>query len=179
MRKDNFNLRLNYQIRSPKVRVIGKNGKQIGVLNIQDALTEAKKAGLDLVEIAPTASPPVVRIVDLGKFKYELGKKQRRQKKSKSAQLKEVRLSPFIAVHDYNMRLQKIKEFLADKNKVKVTVVFMGRQMDSRNFGYKLLDRVLNDLGDKIVVDSQPKFFGRHLAMIVSPTTKSKRAEKL
>jgi len=171
-----INFRINHQIRAPQVRVIGADGKQIGVIKIEEALQEAQKVGLDLVEIAPNAKPPVTKIVEIGKFRYEQEKKLKKEKKKgKGGELKEVRLSPFIADHDYKTRMGKIIEFLDENNKVRVVVVFMGRQMDSKQFGYNVLKRVTNELDNRIVVDMEPKFLGRHLAMVISPVKKGKK----
>lgn len=179
LRRQNKYWRTNEQIRTPKVRVIGNGGKQLGVLDIEKALALAKKEGLDLVEIAPHAKPPVTRIVDIGKFKYEEEKKQKAQKKkTKTSGLKEIRFSPFIGEADYNTRLIRIKEFLEDKNKVKVVVKFKGRQMGSKQFGYKLFKRLLDHLGDRVGVDMSPKFLGRHLIMIISPLAKEKKKKE-
>lgn len=178
MKTGNLSWRVNLQIRSPQVRVIGKDGKQVGVIKIQDALDLAQKEGLDLVEVAPYENPPVVRVIELGKFKYLQEKKLKKDKKSsKASELKEVRLSPFIAEHDFEVRLGKISEFLESKHKVRVVVVFKGRQMDSKKFGYDLLEKVKRTLGDKIAVDMEPKFIGRHLAIVVSPLIKARRRE--
>jgi len=175
LRRTNKYWRTNVQIRAPKVRVIGSGGKQLGVIETSKALALAKKEGLDLVEIAPHAKPPVTRIVDIGKFKYEEEKKQKAQKKkTKSSELKEVRFSPFIGVADYNTRLIRIREFLDDKSKVKVVVKFKGRQMGSKQFGYKLFERLMDDLKGRVGIDMKPKFLGRHLIMIISPVAGSK-----
>ena len=175
LRRTNKYWRTNVQIRAPKVRVIGSGGKQLGVIETSKALALAKKEGLDLVEIAPHAKPPVTRIVDIGKFKYEEEKKQKAQKKkTKSSELKEVRFSPFIGVADYNTRLIRIREFLDDKSKVKVVVKFKGRQMGSKQFGYKLFERLMDDLRGRVGIDMKPKFLGRHLIMIISPVAGSK-----
>ena len=171
--------KINNQIRASEVRVIGSNGKQEGILKIGDALKKAQGEGLDLVEIAPSAKPPVVKIVELGKFRYEQEKKlQKEKKKTKASELKEVRFSPFIAEHDYKTRIEKIKEFLGDSNKVRLVVVFKGRHMGSKDFGYKLFKRVLNDFGDTVAIDMEPKFIGRHLIMTISPLKKSVKAKK-
>ncbi|OGM18439.1 translation initiation factor IF-3 [Candidatus Woesebacteria bacterium RIFCSPHIGHO2_01_FULL_38_10] len=168
--------RVNQNIHAPNVRVIDEKGKQVGVVDRSKALELAWRAKLDLVEIAPNAKPPVVKIVDLGKFRYEQEKKlQKEKKRSKASELKEIRLSPFIAEHDYKVRLEKVEEFLQDGNKVRLVVVFTGRQMESKSFGYDLLKKILEELRDKVVVDMEPKFFGRHLAMVISPIKKSKR----
>lgn len=179
MRRNKKYWRTNEQIRAPKVRVIGSGGKQIGVIDTSKALALAKKEGLDLVEIAPFAKPPVTRIVDIGKFKYEEEKKQKAQKKkTKTSELKEIRFSPFIGEADYNTRLIRIEEFLDDKNKVKVVVKFKGRQMGSKQFGYKLFKRLLDHLGDRVGVDMNPKFLGRHLIMIISPVAREKKKKE-
>lgn len=168
-----FNWRINLQIKAPEVRLIGPDGKQIGVVSVSDALKKAEEEGLDLIEIAPKAKPPVAKITELGKFRYEEEKRLKKQKVgSKGSDLKEIRFSPFIAQHDYNVRVDRAKEFLADKNKVKLVIAFKGRQMGRKQFGYDLLEKIKSSLGDQIVVDMAPKFLGRHLAMIVSPTNK-------
>lgn len=182
MKIGKLNLRVNQQIRSSEVRVISSDGKQIGIMKLGDALAKAKEEGLDLVEIAPNANPPVAKIVDLGKFKYELEKRQRKEAKGskrKGGEVKEVRLSPFIADHDYEVRLNKISDFLNQNNKVRVVVVFTGRQMESKTYGYDLLNKILEKFSGRISVDMQPKFLGRHLAMVISPVKKSKNFSKI
>lgn len=175
MKSFSFSWRIDNQIRAPEVRVIGADGKQLGVLKTPDALSKAKEANLSLVEIAPKATPPVVKIVDLSKFRYQEEKKYReQQKKIKGGEVKEIRFSPFIAENDYNIRLKRVREFLAERNKVRLVVVFTGRQMGSKPFGYNLLDRIVRELGDAVAVDMQPKFLGKHLIMVVSPIAKSK-----
>lgn len=176
MRRKNIDWRINEQIRAPEVRVIDNKGKQVGVFKREEALEKAREAGLDLVEIAPRANPPVVKIVDIGKFRYEQEKKLREQKKkARSGEKKEVRFSPFIADNDYKTRIEKVKEFLEEKNKVKVVAVFKGRHMGSKLFGYKLMERILSDLGEGVAIDMEPKFLGRHLTMVVSPRSTAKR----
>lgn len=173
MKKSKQYWRTNKQIHAPEVRVIDEKDKQIGVLKLPDALKKAEKAKLDLVEIAPNAKPPVVKIIDFGKFRYQERKKSKLQKKnSKSSELKEIRFSPFIGEADYNTRLQKIKEFLKEKNKIRLVVKFKGRQMGSKKFGYDLLKRIITELAGEITIDMEPKFIGRHLTMVVSPTAK-------
>jgi len=163
----------NEQIRFTTLRVIGPDGKQIGILDKSKALELAKKEGLDLVEISDKANPPVAKIVDYGKFRYQEEKKLREaSKKSKPGDLKEVRFSPFIAENDFQTRYKRVKEFLKDKDKVKLVVVFKGRQLGSKPFGYKIFDRMKQDLGEGINVDMLPKFLGRSLVMIISPTNK-------
>jgi translation initiation factor IF-3 len=161
------------------VRVIDEKDKQIGILALFDALKKSEEAKLDLVEIAPRAKPPVVKIIDFGKFRYQERKKIKLQKKgTKSSEIKEIRFSPFIGEADYNTRFQRIKEFLEEKNKIKLVVKFKGRQMNSKKFGYDLLKKINTELGGTTVVDMEPKFLGRHLTMVISPTTKSKRVKE-
>lgn len=169
--------RLNDNIHAPKVRVIDEKGKQIGILALNSALKKAKDLNLDLVEIAPLAKPPVVKIIEFGKFKYQEEKKQRREKKGvKGGDVKEIRFSPFIGKADYTTRIARIKEFLEDKDKVRVVVKFKGREMGSKQFGYDLLQRVLGEFEGRISIDMEPKFLGRHLIMVISPLVKSRRA---
>jgi translation initiation factor IF-3 len=173
LKKLNLYWRLNHQIRAPEVRVLGTDDKQIGVMKLPDALNEARNAGLDLIEVAPKAKPPVVKIDDFGKFRYREEKKLRKQhSKAKSTELKEIRFSPFIGDADYRTRMDRIREFLADKNKVRTVVVFKGRQMGSKKFGYELLGKIKSELAESVVIDMDPKFIGRHLAMVISPTSK-------
>jgi len=170
LRKSTLYWRIDENIRVPEVRVIGSDGKQLGVMKIADAIDAARKKSLTLVEIAPKANPPVAKIVEFGKFRYQEEKKlKEQQKKTKGGELKEIRFSPFIADNDYRTRIERVKEFLEDKNKVKIVIVFMGRQMGSKPFGYKLLERIYKDCGEKISIDMEPKFLGRHLVTIISP----------
>lgn len=173
-----FPWRTNERIFAPKLRVLAEDGKQIGILSKDEALLKAKELGLDLIEIAPKAKPAVAKIIEIGKFRYQEEKKFKKQKKaSKASELKEVRFSPFIAENDFNTRLEKVKEFLAEKNKVKLVVVFKGRQLGSKSFGYNLLNKITLELKDGISVDMQPKFLGRHLVMIISPRFSIKTRE--
>lgn len=171
MKSSNLSWRVNNEIRASLVRVIGSDGKQIGVLPKEKALKLAQKEGLDLIEIAPNATPPVTKIISLGKLRYQEEKRKRQEvKKTKASELKEIRLSPFIADKDYQTRLGRIKEFLLEKNKVRVVVVFRANQMGSRRFGYEILAKVKTELGKAINIDMEPKFIGRHLIMTISPT---------
>lgn len=178
MKSAKTNWRINDQIRAPEVRVIGSDAKQLGILKISDAIKKAKEERLDLVEIAPKANPPVVKIIELGKLKYEEEKKLRKEKKgAKGGDTKEVRFSPFIGEADYLTRLERIKEFFEDKNKVRLVVKFGGRQMGSKEFGYKLIDRVISEFGEGINIDMQPKFLGRHLTCVISPKNKAVKSK--
>jgi translation initiation factor IF-3 len=159
---------------------VGADGGQLGILKLSDALKKAYDLGLDLVEVAPNADPPVAKIIELGKLKYQEEKKQRREKKgAKGGDTKEIRFSPFIGEADYNTRLGRIKDFFADKNKVRVVVKFGGRQMGSKDFGYRLIERIIKELGNTVNVDMPPKFLGRHLTCVISPLTKRPIAKDL
>ena len=168
----------NGQIRAPEVRVLFPEGKDSEVLPISEALKKAKELELDLVEIAPHAKPPVVKIIDFGKFRYQEEKKLKKQK-TKSVDLKEVRLSPFIGDADYQTRLKRIDRFLHQGHKVRIVIVFKGRQMNSKTFGYELLEKVVDGVTHDVSVDMKPKFLGRHLAMIVSPLKKKQISKKI
>jgi translation initiation factor IF-3 len=169
----NIPWRVNEQIRAAELRVIDSEGQQIGVLPFDQALQKAREEGVDLIEVVPKANPPVAKIIELGKFRYQEEKKAKEaQKKAKAAELKEIRFSPFIAEGDYQTRLIRVKEFLVGGDKVKLVVVFKGRQLGSKQFGYDLFKKILAELKDTVVVDMEPKFIGRHLAMIVSPLKK-------
>jgi translation initiation factor IF-3 len=155
------------------LRVIGSDGKLIGVLTKSEAINKAKEAGLTLVEIAPNATPPVAKIVDFGKFRYAEEKKARAQaKKVKGGEVKEIRFSPFIAENDFKVRVGRIKEFFADKNKVRVVVVFTGPQMRVKHTGYDVINKIKAEFGDTIVTDMPPKFLGKHLITVISPISK-------
>ena len=178
MRKVNLFWRLNENIRVPEVRLVGSDGKQVGVVKIEKALKTAKDEGLTLVEVAPNAKPPVAKIVEFGKFRYQEEKKAKEiAKKQKGGQLKEIRFSPFIAEADYQTRLKRVKEFLGEKNKVKTVVIFTGRQMGSKPMGYALLERIFKDLGETVVMDMKPKFLGRYLITVISPYAKAKNTK--
>lgn len=165
--------RTNEQIRAREVRAIDENGGQIGIMPVKDVIILAKKEGKDVVEIAAKAEPPVVKVIEYGKFKYQEEKKSREQnKKAKAADLKEVRFTPFMGDADYQTRMKRVREFLLDGDKVRAVVVFKGRQMDSKKFGYELLKKILEEFEDAVSVDMEPKFTGRHLAMIISPIKK-------
>ena len=180
MGKQKLFWRTDYQIRAPELRVIAGDGKLIGVLRRDEAITKAKKEGLTLVEIAPNATPPVAKIVDFGKFRYAEEKKAREQdKKVKGGEVKEIRFSPFIAENDFKTRIERIKEFFADKNKVRVVVVFKGPQMRVKNTGYKVIEKILDEFGDTVVTDMPPKFLGKHLITVISQTAKSKKGKTI
>ncbi len=163
-------IRANEQIRVPEIRVIDAEGNQLGVLATQQALQMAREQGLDLVEVSPTARPPVCRIMDFGKFKYEQSKKQKQSKKKQHTfQVKEVKFRPKTEEHDYQFKRRHAEEFLEKHYKVKVTVMFRGREMDHREMGYRILDRLVKDLAPIGQVDRQPEFEGRLMVMYLAP----------
>ena len=154
--------RINQRITAPKLRVIGKDGKQIDILSLNQALDEAKKLGVDLVEVAPAAKPPVAKLVDFKKFRYQEAKKQKQEKKkSKGGDLKVIRVSPFIAQGDLAQRIKRAKEFLSGGNKVKIEVRFFGRQLTKKEFGYKILGEFINQLGEEAKTEHDPKWMGK------------------
>ncbi len=150
--------------------MIGPDGDQLGIVPTDQALEKAREHGLDLVEVAPTSRPPVCRILDYGKFKYELSKKDRMAKKKQHAfQLKEMRYRPKIDQHDFQFKTKHVREFLESGSKVKVFVMFRGREMAHIEFGRKVLDRVAEELQDVCLVEVQPKLEGRRMTMILDP----------
>ena len=152
------------------MRLIGPDGEQIGIIPTSEAFNKARELGLDLVEVAPTSRPPVCRILDFGKYKYELSKKDKLSKKKQHTfQLKEMRYRPKIDEHDYRFKTKHVREFLESGSKVRVFVMFRGREMTRKEFGRKILDRVTEDLKDIALVDVAPKMDGRTMSMIMSP----------
>jgi len=152
------------------VRVVGPEGDQIGVMAIRDALARAEEEGLDLVEIAPQADPPVCRIMDWGKFRFENSKKaQAARKKQKQIQIKEIKFRPGTDDHDYDVKMRNLKRFIDEGNKVKVTLRFRGREMAHQELGRDLLKRVETDTADETVVEQFPRMEGRQMVMMLSP----------
>jgi translation initiation factor IF-3 len=161
---------VNEQITTPSVRLIDQDGNQVGIVNRYEAMRRADEAGLDLVEIAANASPPVCKILDYGKFKYELQKKEAEaRKKQKVIQVKEIKLRPNTDVHDYEVKMRSVRGFLGDGDKVKVTLRFRGREMAHPEIAMKLMDRVQNDLKDLAKVEQSPKLEGRQMVMVIAP----------
>ena len=170
----------NENIRAPKVRVIGEAGEQLGVMTLGDAIQMARQQELDLVEVAPNADPPVARMLDYGKLRYLYSKKERESRKSqKSTELREVRFRPNIGQHDLESKLRKVKEFIGDGAKVKLTVRFRGRESVHQQVGLGLLKRVAEDLKDEIRLEKPPSMEGRALSMILIPnTTKTEKKDE-
>lgn len=162
--------RVNEQIGVPEVRLIDENGENIGVVSRDDALTRAGDAGLDLVEISPGATPPVCKILDYGRFKYEdQKKKSEARKRQKTIDVKEIKMRPNIDQHDYEVKMRSIQRFLADGDKVKVTLRFRGREMAHQEFGVRLLERIKGDLEPYSIVESFPRLEGRQMVMLLAP----------
>jgi translation initiation factor IF-3 len=162
--------RTNEKIRATQVQVINSDGKNLGTLSTQEAINIAKQKGLDLIEISPKANPPVCKIIDIGKYKYDLQKKvNKAKKKQKIVNLKEIKLRPVTEIHDYNFKIKNAKKFLSKGDKVKFTVLFKGREMQHTHLGHELMQRIINDTNDLGKVEVQPKFEGRQIIMIVQP----------
>jgi translation initiation factor IF-3 len=170
-------LRINGKIRAREVRVIDENKAQLGVMPVGDALRQAQNRGLDLIEIAPNATPPVCRIVDYGKFKYEEAKKQKDTNRSPGSKMKEVQLSAVIDPHDFQTKLNHAIEFLCADTKVRLKLRFKGRQKAHKEFGFQVINRFVQDLAPYAVADSPPKLLGdRDLNVVLTPLPKEKRA---
>ncbi|MDY0871983.1 translation initiation factor IF-3 [Dongia rigui] len=162
--------RVNHQINVREVRLVKEDGEMLGVVSTREALTMAADAGLDLVEISPTAVPPVCKILDYGKFKYEAQKrKNEAKKKQKVIEVKEIKMRPGIEEHDYEVKMRAIKSFLGEGDKVKVTMRFRGREMMHQELGMKVLDKVRVELEDLIKVESHPRLEGRQMIMTIAP----------
>ena len=160
----------NERIRAQQVQVISSDGKNLGTLSTQEAINIAKQEGLDLIEISPNANPPVCKIIDIGKYKYDLQKKANKaKKKQKIINLKEIKLRPVTEIHDYNFKLKNAQKFLEKGDKVKFTVKFKGREMQHTHLGKELMDRIINDTSSLGKVEVEPKFEGRQIIMIIQP----------
>ena len=160
---------INEQIRDREIRLIGQNGEQLGIMSARDAYLKAQEAGLDLVKIAPTAKPPVCKIIDYGKYRYELARKEKEaKKKQKTIEIKEVRLSPNIDKNDLNTKINQARKFLSKGDKVKVTLRFRGRELAHVNSSKVILEEFAEQLSDVAVVDKQPKFEGRSMIMFLT-----------
>ena len=171
--------RVNGKIRAREVRVIGIDGKQLGVIPLNDALTLARTNGVDLVEIAPNATPPVCRVVDYGKYRYEQAKKDKESKKHQHATtVKEIQLSPRIDPHDLGVKLNHAVGFLSEDMKVKVVLKFRGREMAHTEFGFQVMTKFLSDVAPYGHPDFQPKLIGRSINVMISPLPRNKRPKQ-
>ena len=162
--------RINEEITAKQVRLIDENGENHGIVPISQALEMADDAGYDLIEISPQATPPVCKILDYGKYKYEMQKRKAEAKKNqKIVEIKELKLRPMIETHDYEVKLKQAKKFLSEGNKVKFTMRYKGREMSANNMGKEILDRLVEDLEGLIKVEQAPKLEGKQMMMIVAP----------
>jgi len=160
----------NERIRALEVQVISSDGKNLGTLATKEAIEIAKKENLDLIEISPNANPPVCKIIDIGKYKYDLQKKAKKtKKKQKIINLKEIKLRPVTETHDYNFKIKNAQKFLEKGDKVKFTVRFKGREMQHTHLGNQLMDRIIKDTSTLGKVEVYPKFEGRQIIMIIQP----------
>ena len=162
--------RVNEEIRVREVQLIDQNGTNHGTVPIQSALDRATEAGLDLVEISPNAAPPVVKILDYGKYKFQAQKKAAEaRKKQKVVEVKEIKFRPMIDDHDYDVKMRAMKRFFEEGDKVKITLRFRGREMAHQELGQQLLDRVKKDTGEIAKVEAEPRFEGRQIVMVLAP----------
>ena len=160
---------INEQIRDKEIRLVGSDGEQLGIMSSREAQKIADEAGLDLVKIAPNAKPPVCKVIDYGKYRYEMARKEKdAKKKQKIVELKEIRLSPNIHVNDLNTKMSAARKFLAKGNKVKITLRFRGREMAHMNSSKHILDDFAENLADVAVVEKAPKVEGRSIGMVLA-----------
>ena len=160
----------NNRINSPEVQVIASNGENLGILNTNQAIAMAKEEGLDLIEIAPKANPPVCKIIDMGKFKYDAQKKANKaKKKQKIVSLKEIKLRPVTGTHDYEFKVKNAKKFIVKGDKVKFTIRFKGRELQHSHLGNDLMNKIKEDMKDIGKVELDPKFDGKQMIMVIQP----------
>ncbi|HBB53330.1 MAG TPA: translation initiation factor IF-3 [Legionellales bacterium] len=173
MKRENDRARINHQITIPEVRLIDADGEQVGIVSTKEALRAAEESGLDLVEISPSAKPPVCRIMDYGKYLFEISKKQAEaKKKQKQIQVKELKFRPTTEEGDYQVKLRNLIRFLEHGDKVKITLRFRGREVAHQDLGMKILERLQQDTAEFCVVEQQAKREGRQLLMVLSPKKK-------
>ena len=162
--------RANNRINSPEVQVIGSTGENLGIINTNKAISMAKEEGLDLIEIAPNAKPPVCKIIDMGKYKYDAQKKANKaKKKQKKIELKEIKLRPVTKTHDYDFKLKNAQKFLSKGDKVKFTIRFKGRELQHSNLGHDLMNKIQEDIKLVGKVEMNPKFDGKQMIMVIQP----------
>ena len=162
--------RYNNRINSPEVQVIASNGENLGVLNTNEAIAMAKDEGLDLIEIAPNAKPPVCKIIDMGKYKYDAQKKANKaKKKQKRIELKEIKLRPVTEIHDYKFKIKNAQKFISKGDKVKFTIRFKGRELQHSHLGNELMTKIKEDMKDVGKVELHPKFDGKQMIMVIQP----------
>ncbi len=162
--------RTNNRINSPEVQVISSDGDNLGIIKTNDAISRAKEEGLDLIEIAPNANPPVCKIMDMGKFKYDQQKKASKAKKNqKKVELKEIKLRPVTGIHDYTFKIKNAQKFISKGDKVKFTIKFKGRELQHTHLGNELMDKIKHDMESVGKVELQPKFDGKQIIMVIQP----------
>ncbi len=162
--------RFNNRISSPEVQVIASNGENLGILSTNEAISKAKNEGLDLIEIAPNVNPPVCKIMDMGKYKYDAQKKANlARKKQKIVSLKEIKMRPVTETHDYEFKVKNAKKFIAKGDKVKFTIKFKGRELQHSHLGNELMNKIKEDMKETGKVESQPKFDGKQMIMVIQP----------
>ena len=168
--RENDGPRINRDIKAKEVRLINYNGENIGIVSLAEALKIAQEVGLDLIEVSPQVNPPVCKVLDYGKYKYEMQKKKNEAKKNqKVVSIKELKLRPMIDTHDYEVKVKQAKKFLAQGDKVKFTMRYKGREMSANDLGKEILNKLLEDLDGLCKIDSAPKMEGKQMFMIVSP----------
>ncbi len=173
----NFGPRKNERIRAPKIRVIGSDGKQLGIMTPYEALSIARKSGLDLLEVSPNAEPPVCRILDYGKYMYEEAKKQKSHK-TVTVKTKEIMLRPAIELNDFMTKIRNAEKFLFQGNKLKITLRMRGREMEYKDKGFETVKRAIAELSHMGHADSEPKLMGRNIGVSISPVPKNQRKLK-
>ncbi|WP_374763215.1 translation initiation factor IF-3 [Yunchengibacter salinarum] len=162
--------RVNGQIRIPEVRLIDADGENVGVVAVDRAIEMAQESGLDLVEVSPGAKPPVCKILDFGKYKYELQKKANiAKKKQKTQEVKEIKMRPGIDKHDYDTKMKKVDQFIENGDKVKLTIRFRGREMAHQELGMGVMNKVVEDMKERVKVEARPKMEGRQMIMVMAP----------
>ena len=161
-------IRINEEIRAKELRVIGASGEQLGIMPLEDALRISQDAGVDLVEISPNAEPPVVKIIDWGKFQYQKMKEQQKNKRNaKSVELKQMRFGLKIGMGDLDVKLRKIKKFLVNGDKVKIQIVFKGREMAHKEIGFEMAEKIISLLENDAIVEQKPQMAGRNLSLVI------------
>lgn len=162
-------------IQAPQLRVVDENGSQLGIMSKQEALRAAEEQGLDLVEISPSANPPVAKIVDWGKFNYQRTKQQQKNKRNtKTLEMKQMRFGLKISEHDLGVKLKKVTGFLEAGHKVKIVIFYRGRELAHKDLGFKLAEKVINDYGDAIVVEQAPQLSGKQLSFVLRSSNNAK-----
>lgn len=166
-------IRINQQITADKLRVIGQDGQQLGIMSLVEALGVAEKSGVDLIEISPNADPPVAKVIDWGKYQYQRMKEQQKnRKKSKVVETKQIRLGLKIGSNDLDIKMRKVREFISEGDKVRITIMFRGREMAHQEIGYNLLDKIVEGLSDMAIIEQKPQIAGRNLSIVLRGANK-------